>query len=233
MKEVLILSVFVAYMIAIPVINRILDRKLNRMRAGLLKSRADELGFEFHPDGDKDLKDWLSRFRLFSKGRSRKFKNILRGRTCDLDVVVFDYQYTTGYGNYARTYETSVVGFRTYDINLPEFVLRPERFWNRVGVTLFGQQDIDFDTHPVFSKAFLLRGPDETAIRELFTESVLTHFESQSGVSVEAAGGTLLLYRHARLVGPADVRAFLTDGFALLEQFREPGNTSTPRTPRR
>lgn len=207
--------------VGVAVLAQLYNRRRERLRSEALKGVADELGFEFHPDGDAVLTDWLARFHLFSRGRSRRLWNVLRGRTRDLDAAVFDYRYTVGSGKNARTYRTSVVCFRTGGLDLPQFALRPEGFWNRVGASLFGQQDIDFDTHPAFSKAFLLRGPSEPAIRELFAEPVLTYFEGQPGVSVEAAGNTLVFYRHDRRVEPDDVRAFLTDGFAVLGLFRK------------
>lgn len=208
------------------VVTGVVSRRRERRRTAGLADAADGLGFEFHPNGDPVLTDRLARFHLFSQGHSARLWNVLRGRTRDLDVAVFDYRYTVGRGKHRRTYSTTVAYFRADDLNLPAFVLRPEGFWSRLGVSLFGRQDINFDTHPAFSKAFLLRGPDEAAVRGVFGEPVLAYFEGQAGVSVEAAGGTLLFYRHAGRVDPADVRAFLTDGFAVLGLFREPPPTS-------
>jgi hypothetical protein len=222
MNQFLFLFAFLAVAVAVGVLVELYGRRLERQRSDALRGVADEMGFEFRPDDDAVLTDWLARFHLFSQGRSRRLWNVLRGRTRDLDVAVFDYRYVIGSGKNSRTCRTSAVCFRTGDLDLPEFALRPEGFWNRLGVSLFGQQDVNFDTHPEFSKAFLLRGADEGALRELFTEPVLAHFEGQPGVSVEAAGGTLLFYRHDRRVEPADVRAFLTDGFAVLGLFRGP-----------
>ncbi|HET6575765.1 MAG TPA: hypothetical protein VFG68_19345 [Fimbriiglobus sp.] len=212
--------------VAVGVVTGVVGRRRERRRTAALADAADGLGFEFHPDGDPVLTDRLARFHLFSQGHSSRLWNVLRGRTRDLDVAVFDYRYTVGRGKNRRTYSTTVACFRADDLDLPAFVLRPEGFWSRLGVSLLGRQDINFGTHPAFSKAYLLRGPDEAAVREVFGEPVLAYFEGQPRVSVEAAGGTLLYYRHASRVEPADARAFLTDGFAVLGLFREPPPTS-------
>jgi hypothetical protein len=207
----------------------VIDRRRESRRTAALADDAAGLGFEFYPDGDPALAALLARFHLFSQGHSPRLWNVLHGRTHDLDAAVFDYRYTVGHGKNKRRYSTSVACFRADDLDLPEFTLRPEGFWSRLGVKLFGQQDIDFDTHPAFSKAFLLRGPDEPAVREVFAEPVLSYFEGQPGVSVEAAGPMLLFYRHGSRVEPADVRAFLTDGFAVLGLFRGPRTESQGR----
>jgi hypothetical protein len=193
-----------------------------KKRTEALRAVADELGFEFHPGGDKVLQGWLDDFHLFSRGHSKKLANVLRGRTRDLDVAVFDYKYTVGSGKNARTYRTSVACFTAAGMNLPEFGLRPADFWLRLGVSVFGYQDINFDSHPHFSKYYILRGPDEGAIREVFIPEVLDHFDAEPGLSTEAAGDVLLVYRHAHRIDPTQVRTFLEDGFAVLALFRPP-----------
>jgi hypothetical protein len=195
---------------------------LEKKRTAALRAVADELGFEFHPGGDKVLQGWLDVFYLFGQGHSKKLSNVLRGRTRDLDVAVFDYKYTTGGGKNARTYKTTVACFTAAGLGLPRFTLRPSDFWLRLGVSVFGWQDINFDTHPAFSKNTLLRGPDEDAIRRVFTPAALDHFEAEAGLSTEAAGDVLVVYRHSQRVDPAKVRAFLEDGFAVLALFRPP-----------
>jgi hypothetical protein len=147
----------------------------------------------------------------------------MRGRTQDLDVAVFDYRYTTGHGKHARTWRTSVVCLRAEGLDVPDFRLRPETFWQRVGTALFGFQDIDFDSHPAFSAAFQLKGPDEDAVRAAFTPAVLEHFERDPGLSTEGSGDTLVVYRHASRVGPDRVRDLMAEGFAALGLFRRPG----------
>ncbi len=208
-----------------------------QQRTERLRQAADELGFEFSPAGDSVLESWLAKFRLFSQGHSRKLWNVLRGRTADLDVAVFDYKYTVGSGKNARTYKTSAACFRAEDLAVPEFGLRPEGFWLRVGAAVFGFQDIDFDTHPKFSRNYLLRGPDEEAIRAAFTPTVLDYYEDRPGLSTEGAGNVLLFYRHGVRIDPADVRAFLEDGFAVLGLFRhakpsgaDPGDRDSDRS---
>jgi hypothetical protein len=38
-------------------------------------------------------------------------------------------------------------------------------------VSAFGYQDIDFGNRPTFSSKYLLRGPDEPSVRNLFTDA--------------------------------------------------------------
>ena len=192
----------------------------SKKRIEALQTLADELGFTFHPKGDTVLQGWFEGFHLFSQGRSRKISNILRGKTAALDVAIFDYRYTTGGGKSSQTHSQTVLCFNSDAMMLTPFVMRPESIWHRVGMSLMGGQDIDFDTHPVFSKMFLLRGNDEDAIRDTFRPEILEHFEEYAGTSVEGDGNLLIYYRHGTSLAPHKVRPFMEEGFETLRLFQ-------------
>ena len=84
--------------------------------------------------------------------------------------------------------------------------MRPENLGDKI-VGWFRGNDIDFDTHPEFSKRFLLNGEDETAVRNLFTPQVMEYFEAKKTLSAEAIGQTLLIYRQGKVPPAANRRA--------------------------
>ena len=180
---------------------------------------AEELGLPFYPKGDADLLSTLNGFPLFSQGHSRKMKNLLYGQIDDGDVAVFGYRYTTRSGENSATFRQNVVYFRSSDMDLPRFTLRPEHMFHRIG-SVMGYQDIDFDSHPNFSKRYLLRGDDENAIRATFTDAILTFFESQNRICIEAGGDQLIFYRTMKRVKPREVVAFLEEASRALKQFK-------------
>jgi hypothetical protein len=61
-----------------------------------------------------------------------------------------------------------VISFQSSLLSLPEFELRSENMFHKIGKA-FGCQDINFESHPEFSKRYLLRGADEEAVRTFFT----------------------------------------------------------------
>jgi len=180
---------------------------------------ADELGLPFFPTGDKSLIDHLSGFHLFSQGRSKKIVNMIHGDTDAMDLAIFDYRYTVGSGQHSSTHSQTVICFQSDELNLPEFSMRPEGFFHKIG-GMFGYKDIDFESHATFSKAYLLRGPDEAAIRELFREEMLSHFETQKRLCVEGAGNTLVFYRAGRRVKPDEIHSLMEQGFQVLALFQ-------------
>lgn len=189
-------------------------------RTERLQAVCEQLGLRFYPKGDETLLDRLAQFHLFSQGHSRKIKNMLHGETPDAEIAVFGYRYTTGGGKNSHTWSQTVMYFRSPSLTLPQFALRPEKLFHRIGQVM-GYQDIDFHSHPVFSKRYLLRGTDEAAVRGVFADDVLSHFEAQQKVSTEGGGDQLIFYRSAKRIDPDQIQPFMEEGFRVFNLFQE------------
>jgi hypothetical protein len=213
----LILGGVVLLVAAILIVNYVIEKK----RTEAFQKVAEEFGFEFLPKGDPGLLGSLSRFYLFSQGHSKKLFNLMSGTTRDLQVNIFDYRYIVGYGKHQKTYQQSVICFEAEDMDLPSFNLRPESFWHKIGA-VFGYKDISFDSHPDFSKRYLLRGPDEDEIREVFTPEVLDFLEETNSVCIEAEGPQLIFYRSSKRLKPDESKKLMSEGFDILSVFRTP-----------
>ena len=194
-------------------------------RTAQFKQIADRMGLLFYPKGDATFLENLSHLHLFSQGHSKKVSNLLRGVSGQLggtdqaEVRIFVYRYVTGGGQHSRSVRQTVIAFRSPELHLPQFALRPENLFHKIGAA-FGYQNIDFDAHPKFSKKYLLRGNDEQKIREVFTRQLLAFFETEEGVSVEADGGRLIFYRRGKRIRPEDVGPFMEQGLRVLRLFR-------------
>ena len=177
-----------------------------------------ELKLNFFPKGSTSLFERLKPFHLFSKGWSRKIKNLMEGEANKVELAIFDYQYTTHGGQHPQTHRQSLLFIRSPKLNLPDFSLRPENVFHKIG-SAFGDKDIDFETHPIFSKSYLLRGDNEAAIRGLFNNELLNFIQSQQKISIEGSGDKLIFYRHKNRVKPEEVESFMEEGFQVFDQF--------------
>ena len=177
-----------------------------------------ELKLNFFPKGSTSLFERLKPFYLFSKGRSRKIKNLMEGEANKVELAIFDYQYTTHGGQHPQTHRQSLLFIRSPKLNLPDFSLRPENVFHKIG-SAFGDKDIDFETHPIFSKSYLLRGDNEAAIRGLFNNELLNFIQSQQKISIEGSSDQLIFYRHKNRVKPEEVESFMEEGFQVFDQF--------------
>ncbi len=212
---ILIMIVIGALIILSVGYNFIADKK----RRDAIQQVAEEMGLAFYADGDPGLLQQLSDLPVFSKGRSRRINNMIHGETDAVVMGIFDYRYTTGSGKNSRTYRQSIAFFRSNDLNLPTFELSPQSFFHGIG-KIFGYQDIDFDTHPTFSKAFLLRGANEKHVRATFDATLLTALERKQGVCVEGQHHDLVFYRRSKRVKPAQLRELMNEGFQVFTMFR-------------
>jgi carbonic anhydrase len=188
--------------------------KFEKARRRQLQAVADQLGLQFHPNGDTAIQNAIGQLRLFNQGHGRQTRNMLSGRTEDVDVAIFGYRYKTGGGKHQHTHQQTVISFQSSHLSLPEFELRPEHMFHKIGQA-FGYKDIDVDSHPEFSKRYVLRSQNEGAIRDLFTPEILEFFESQKGVSIEAANDRLIYYRAGKRIKPENVRSLMEEGFRL------------------
>ena len=177
-----------------------------------------ELKLNFFPKGSTSLFERLKPFYLFSKGRSRKIKNLMEGEANKVELAIFDYQYTTHGGQHPQTHRQSLLFIRSPKLNLPDFSLRPENVFHKIG-SAFGDKDIDFETHPIFSKSYLLRGDNEAVIRGLFNNELLNFIQSQQKISIEGSSDQLIFYRHKNRVKPEEVESFMEEGFQVFDQF--------------
>jgi hypothetical protein len=187
-----------------------------KKRTAALFDVATRIGFNFEAKVSDETAATLGPFHLFKRGHSRKGKNLMRGKANGADAIVLDYQYTTGSGKSSHTHNQTVVIYPGAGVNtaLPEFTLGPEHWWDKVG-QVFGHRDINFDSSEEFSKHYLLRGPDESAIRAAFGTNVLGFFAQSQGWSVESAGGSLAVYRAEKRAKPEDFQPFVAETAAV------------------
>jgi carbonic anhydrase len=181
-----------------------------------MQSVAGQLGWQFAPAASFDSIPAVREFHLFSRGRHRHIRNLMSGRRGEHHVAVFDYQYTVGSANSRRTHRQTVVHVHTPGMRIPRFELRPEQVFHRVG-SMLGYQDIDLKRHPEFSRNYLLRGPDEEAVRAVFKSDVVDLFERDAGISAEASGPDLFFWRNSRADG-RELPALMDDALALVSR---------------
>jgi hypothetical protein len=186
-----------------------------RKRRQLWEAVAVELGLSLTID-DRQLHGRHADLSFFRVGRDRRARVALRGERSGGDVCLADYQYTTGSGKSTRTTAQTVCLVGTPGVKCPHVLLRRERPILDALAQAFGGQDIDFDDDERFSKAFVLRGEDDAAVRELLdfeTRQELLPL-AERGVQLEACGDTLLV-RTGRLIDPAAARELLQQALDL------------------
>ena len=189
--------------------------QMERKRSEAMLATCQAMGFAFEEKGDVDSLRALGDLPVFNHGHSKRARNVMSGRTADQEVKLLDYQYTTGSGKNSHTHSQTVALFPGAGQGLPDLSLSPENFLHKIG-EVFGYQDIDFDSSPEFSAVYLLRGPDEQAIRTAFTPDIQGFFAQQPGWHVEVRGGSVGIYRSSKRCKPEEAPALLAEALGVL-----------------
>lgn len=205
---------------------------VDRRRSDKIQAIATRLGYTFRRKPTDADNSSIVGCHIANSGHGHRTSNVLEVAQFDeLRMTLFDHVYTIGYGRSSQTYSQTVTRMQSSVLNLPSFVLFPETFFSKIG-KLFGGADINFPEAPLFSKKYILRGPDEVAIRALFTPGLLAFLERQERpLTIDAAGNTLFAHRTSRRAKPEQVEAFIAEGKQILAQFFEAQNSRVPTAP--
>jgi len=194
-----------------------------KKRREALERVAAQLGMRFSAQLPEEIRSRLLQagFGLFERGHGRRFYNSMSKRLIDgTEITVFDYQYTSGSGEGSRTYRQSVFYAYHEDLHLPRFRLHPENALFHGIAKAFGMQDINFESHPKFSRSYLLRGQDEAQVRLRFHPGVLGFWEQHPNYCAEGAGAHLILWQNDRQVNPEGMAEWMRLGEELTQRLR-------------
>ena len=191
---------------------RIVKRR-EKERSLILNALATEIGLEFLPAQDDELLAKMQVFSLFNKGHTREMKHVMKTKTDNVKMTLFDYAYTTASGEHHSRHTQTVVAFEHESLSLPKFTLSTEGLFNKIGAAI-GFQDIDFDEHSEFSKSFVLKGEDEPAIRNFFDRDKLEFFAQRKKSYIETAHSFFIYTRDGRKK-PEQIREFLKEGYSV------------------
>lgn len=142
---------------------------------------------------------------LFTQARDPEVDWAAEGEADGLPARLMDLRYTVGRGRSTDTVRQTVATFRLPVAELPTFQLHPHQWFDFLG----GLREIRFEGAEAFSASYRLHGPDEEAVRRLFTPGMRDALAGEPGWSVEGQGRTLVLYHARQLAAPDRLPEFL------------------------
>jgi len=158
---------------------------------------------------------------LTETGRNPAVSNVLEvARTDELHFVLFEYEYTVGYGKSQHTTRQTIGRLRAPLLKLPSFLLFPETLFSKIGV-MFGRTDVNFPDSPGFSDQYILRGEDEPALRAIFSPALRNALAPLDHLTIEGADDTLFIFRTDRRVKPDDLISRIEEDKKILALFFE------------
>jgi hypothetical protein len=127
-------------------------------------------------------------------------------------ISVSDITLTEGAGQAQHDTQLSLVQVTEFNLLIPDFALEPESLWSKLSELSSGK-DIDFSSHPVFSKKYYLRSLKEEEVRHFFSKPLITFLEDEEPIHIECYRNKLLLYLKRELLEVSEI--------IRLEEFAE------------
>ncbi|WP_417223036.1 hypothetical protein [Amphritea sp.] len=184
---------------------------------------ANDLQMSTSDKVDRSFRNRLKPLQRFKRGRHEKFTNILHENRNNMEMVFFECFRGRSGGNtenMPRQVREGIFHFTSSDLNLPRFSLHEAEELQQIFVSALGYKDINFDSHPDFSKKYLLNGDDELAVNRLFSEKLICFIERLDGINIEGAGNQLIVYRPYTQIETRKFKQYKQEATQIFEQFR-------------
>jgi hypothetical protein len=177
---------------------------IRRRRTRAWRAHADRNGFRFQHE-DLETRNELIRLPVFSRGRERKLKNVLKTEVNGASLVLGDYSFKTervGHSQQgqAALSQTICVAVDS-ELNVPHFFLRRQV---KLFDALSGCQDIEIADDPEFSKSWLLQSDDREAAINFFGSRLRQYFvDNQHQRWLIEAQGQMVVVHNGKRIRPA------------------------------
>lgn len=99
----------------------------------------------------------------------------------------------------------TIIQLSETDLHIPDFALEPENLWSKLSEGISGK-DIDFAMYPAFSQKYYLRGENEAALHNFFTESVLRFLENREEMHIECHKNRLIFFKKRDVLDPSEIQ---------------------------
>jgi carbonic anhydrase len=199
----------------------LISHYFEHQRTKKIDELARSLGFTFRPTPTATDSELPIGCYLAETGRNPAVSNVLEvSRTDELHFVLFEYEYTVGYGRSRHTAHQTIARMQSPLLKLPSFLLFPETIFAKIAVA-FGKTDVNFPDSAKFSEQYILRGQDEAALRAIFNPALRNTLTPLDHLTIEGGDDVLFIFRVERRIKPGEIVARIEEDKKILAGFVE------------
>jgi hypothetical protein len=192
---------------------RLIEGRRQKAYAAFCQSR----GYQYLAERRNATAQYADVVGMFKSGSRRTWRDEISGEFNGRSFTAFEYQYVIGAGSWRMVFNRAMIHWRLDGTSLPRFTLVPaSTYLFRIGRDPMG---IDFPEDTAFSKAYVLTGQDQAAIRGVFTPELRSTMTAMPGQSVAAQAADVFLWQERRLPSGDGFEAFLKEGTRVVELF--------------
>jgi len=194
-----------------------------------MQQLSKKLGLTFSAKDSFGLAMQLNGFELFKRERSRwlgkgEITNVMRGLVGETEVYLFDYSFKVQAGNARKTITQTVFFANDKNWYLPNFQLKPERWWHKLQAKLGMGSDINFEENPEFSEKFWLKSEFEDVVRQQFTPALQGFLSEKPPAHLEGSNYYLIGYKPRKKMDVQEAELFFQHCSEIVQFLQEKGN---------
>jgi MFS superfamily sulfate permease-like transporter len=168
-----------------------------------LRDFAEDQEYAYYPQRAKNALKYKD-FPIQIGNRIQFEENTLTKYTDHARIDVSDITLTEGARQDRQDTHITVIHVSESEVIIPDFALEPERLLTKLFEGVAGK-DLDFPAHPEFSKKYYLRGQQEAAVRDFFTEPLIHFLENREELHIECHRNRLIFYKKRDLLEPSEI----------------------------
>jgi MFS superfamily sulfate permease-like transporter len=182
----------------------------------MLSGIASSYGWDFEPKKTMAVNDFRG-FKFSHSGKLSYAQNLISGHFETTRFIYSEIIYDKSADTIAA--DSMLPALLIVDKNEPSkwpiFTMEQETLMDKL-VEVTGFPDIDFSDHPDFSDKFLLRGPNEEAIRKFFNPVILKMIENYPHYHLECNGSAIIIYRFDKKINEEELTSMMKFGKQLV-----------------
>ena len=193
------------------------------LREQRIKRIAVDNGWHYTREEQVELSELLE-FNFFQSRPLASKMNVIAGEFSNgVDWEISDIVFDEGAMLSKEVYKTTVQLLHLPE-NIPAFVLEQEGIFDKLfdrvlGIT--GHKDIVFADYPHFSKKLKLTGENENDIKNLFSPSLISFFESEEIYHVECNGDALIIFKSLKISNTGGIKNMVRFSEDLVKHLKK------------
>lgn len=208
-----------------------------RRRRGRLRKQAEVMGFSFAVEGESRLLELPADFLLFAQGIPAEPQNVLQrpwippaedGQLTP-ELMLFEYTFNVRFGRYFQSWRQTVVRLQAQDMSLPSFSVMPQRVFDALATRardpelrekVLGTAQIKLPAFPSFTDRTHIHGYGRLAVQSLFDDDLVTVFDNDTTLCLEASGSVIVLYTFDKVATAEELPALVDQATRICELLR-------------
>jgi len=202
--------------------------KRKAQRKDAMQTLSNTMAATYSEEDSYGLAQQLNGFDLFSRRhtgwlRNGSITNVMRSTVGETEVFLFDYTYMVSTGKSSHRIAQTVFFANDKKWYLPNFRMKPERWWHKLMSSMGMARDINFEENSDFSEKFWLKSEFESLVRQKFTPELQAFMLEKPPVNLEGENYYLLAYKPGKLLNPQEAKTFFENCCALTRLMQTEG----------